>query len=63
MNEEYFYCKGREIAHYLIKNGATLLHIKNDTENNATNLYVFEKNYLLMDALKKWEKDKQRCLF
>lgn len=63
MNEEIFYCKGSEIAQYLIKKGATLLHIQNNTDNDSFNIYVFEKNYLLFDALKQWEKDKQKCLF
>ena len=63
MNEEIFYCKGSKIAQYQIKKGATLLHIQNNTDNDGFNIYVFEKNYLLFDALKQWEKDKQKCLF
>ena len=55
-----FYCKGRQLANYLIKNGSNLLEVRID---NGVDVYVFELDDTIDVNLKKWELDRKKWLF
>jgi len=52
-----FYCKGKQLADYLIKHGSKLIRIDNG------NIYVFESDDSIDKGLEQWEIDKKKYLF
>lgn len=55
-----FYCKGKRLADYLRKNGATLV----DTEfSKGRRVFVFKQDEFVDRALEMWEADKKKWLF
>lgn len=63
MDKDTFYCKGRELANYLIKSGATLLRIEDDPKSKGLSIYIFKNNDILNSSVKQWETIKKKCLF
>ena len=59
MNNE-FNCKGKQLADYLVKNGFELLRVDNV---KGSNVFVFEQNDSINDAIDKWEENKKKWLF
>lgn len=59
MNNE-FNCKGKQLADYLVKNGFELLRVDNV---KGFNVFVFEQNDSINDAIDKWEENKKKWLF
>lgn len=55
-----FYCKGKRLASYLIKNGSKL--IKEEFIKGSKN-YIFEYDESIDKNLEQWEIVKKRCLF
>ena len=54
---DVFYCKGKQLADYLVKHGSKLLGIEDK------NIFIFE-NYEYIDKnLEQWEIDKKKYLF
>lgn len=63
MSNQYFYCKSREIANYLSKHGCKIIRLEEDQKTKGSLVYIFEKDNIIDDYLKKWKISKQRCLF
>ena len=58
--DNMFYCKGRQLADYLTKNGSRFLEVQTD---NGVIVYVFEFDDSIDINLKKWELDRKKWLF
>ena len=56
--ENIFYCKGFELAKYLIKNGC-----KEITSDNKAYSFAFEVNDDLIHLLNKWDLEKKKFFF
>lgn len=54
---DIFYCKGKQLADYLVLHGSKLLRVENGS------VYIFENDKTINDNLEQWEMDKKRCLF
>ena len=53
-----FVCKSITLANFLINNGSNVNRIDKDNMNKDYLVFIFEKNNLLDNNLKKWNKDK-----
>lgn len=49
-----FVCKSITLANFLINNGSNIIRIDKDNMNKNYLVFIFEKNDLLDDNLKKW---------
>ena len=58
--DNMFYCKGRQLADYLAKNGSRFLEVQTD---KGVIVYVFEFDDTIDINLKKWELDRKKWLF
>lgn len=55
-----FYCKGNQLANYLIKNGSVLLRTEN---KKGSVVYVFEYDESIDRNIDQYETDKRKWLF
>lgn len=60
MQNEFFYCKSKRLADYLIKHGS--IFVGND-EYEGSIVHVFIKDDSINKNLDKWELDVKKCLF
>lgn len=60
MDKELFYCKGKRIADYLIKNGSKFVGTE---QREGFLVYVFEKDDTIFESLDKLGIDMERCMF
>ena len=54
---DVFYCKGKQLADYLIKHGSKLIEI------DKNNIYIFVNDESIDNNLKQWEINKKKWLF
>lgn len=57
-----FVCKGKRLANYLIEHGSPVIRIDTDQKSKGFLVFLFDKNELLDNNLKSWEKDKETYL-
>lgn len=55
-----FYCKGRQLASYLIKHGSKLLRTEN---KSGYAIHIFEYDGSIDENIKQYELDKKKWLF
>lgn len=57
-----FVCKSKRLANYLIENGNQVVKIDTDQEAKGFLIFLFKKNSLLDENLKRWGTDKHTYL-
>lgn len=57
-----FVCKSKRLANYLIENGCPVMKIDTDQKSKGFLIFLFNKNALLSENLKKWNKGKNTYL-
>ena len=53
-----FLCKSITLANFLIKSGSNIIRVDKDNKNESYLVFIFERNDLLDNNLKKWNKNK-----
>lgn len=63
MSDNKFFCKGKQLARFLIEHGSKLIESKKDRESNWFTVFIFENDETIELNLQLWEKEKKKCLF